>query len=146
MPEQMIEIPMDKENEAFFEWSAKEELRIQGCDSCDRLRFPPRPICPWCHSTDSSWRVMSGRGSIWSFAVTHPPLLEPFLSRAPYNVVVVEIEEDPLIRLIGNVVEDRKVGLEFVKPDELRIGAPVRAVFPVVEGEPRLLRWALEPG
>jgi hypothetical protein len=88
---------------------------------------------------------MSGRGSIWSFAVSHPPLLEPFLSRAPYNVVVVEIEEDPLIRLIGNVVVDREAGLEFVKPDELLIGAPVNAVFPIVDGEPRLLRWALDP-
>jgi len=87
---------------------------------------------------------MSGRGRIWSFAVAHPPLLEPFLSRAPYNVVVVEIEEDPLIRLVGNVVEDRKVGLVFVKSEELTIGAPVKAVFPVVEGEPRLVRWAKE--
>ena len=73
---------------------------------CARLRFPPRPVCPWCHSTESEWRQMSGQGRIWSFAVPHPPLLAPFQDRAPYNVAVVELDEDALIRVVGNVIVD----------------------------------------
>jgi uncharacterized protein len=143
MSDSLIQIPIEAGNEAFFDAAARGELRIQACTSCDRLRFPPRPICPWCRSTASTWRKVSGRGRIWSFAVPHPPLLPPFAERAPYNVVVVELEDDPLIRLVGNVVDDGGDGLSFVDPGDLRIGASVRVSFPDVPGEPRLPRWIL---
>ena len=82
---------------------------------------------------------MSGHGRIWSFAVPHPPLLEPFQDRAPYNVAVVELDEDPLIRVLGNVIVDAESpNLQFVDPSGLDIGDRVRAVFPRIEGEPRL--------
>jgi uncharacterized protein len=139
----LIQIPIDGDNEAFFDAAANGELRIQACASCDRLRFPPRPICPWCHSTEFTWREVSGGGRIWSFVVPHPPLQPPFADRAPYNVVVVELEDDPLIRLVGNVVADDGDGLSFVDPSELEIGATVRVTFPIVPDEPRLPRWIL---
>jgi uncharacterized OB-fold protein len=83
----------------FWEGTAAGELRIQRCSNCGRLRFPPRPMCPYCNALDHSWDAMSGRGHIWSFVVPHPPLLPAFMEVAPYNVVVVELDEDPLIRL-----------------------------------------------
>jgi uncharacterized OB-fold protein len=140
----LIQIPIEPESAPFFDACERGELSIQGCTSCGRLRFPARPVCPWCHSTASEWRLVSGRGRIWSFAVPHPPLLPPFQGRAPYNVAVVELDEDPLIRVVGNVVVDAESpDLEFVDPSGLDIGARVDAVFPKVDGEPRLLRWVL---
>ena len=145
MPESLIQIPIEPEGAPFFEASERGELVIQGCTACGRLRFPPRPVCPWCHSTGREWSRMSGLGRIWSFAVSHPPLLPPFQDRAPYNVAVVELDEDPLIRVVGNVVVDAESPeLEFVDPSGLDIGGRVRAVFPHIAGEPRLIRWVLD--
>jgi uncharacterized OB-fold protein len=144
MAEPLVQIPIEPENEAFFEYASRGELRIQSCAACDRMRFPPRPICPWCLSVRSNWRLVSGRGRIWSFVVPHPPLLPPFSDLARYNVVVVELEEDQLIRLVGNVVLDgNSEPLRFVDPAELKIGSPVQATFPAVSWEPTLPRWLL---
>ncbi len=130
--------PLDESDAApFFEAAQRGELRIQTCSACGRRRFPPRPMCPWCHSLESEWRRQSGRGRIWSFAVPHPPLLPPFVDESPYVVVVVELEEDPLIRLVGNVVRAVNDPIGAVPAEELHIGANVVAVFGTsIEGYP----------
>jgi hypothetical protein len=93
---------------------------------------------------EAEWRVQSGRGRIWSFVVAHPPLLPPFEAEAPYAVVLVELEEDPLIRLVGNVVRREGDAINAVPGDSLKIGAPVRAIFGTsLEGFPVPL-WVLE--
>lgn len=150
MSELLVQIPIEPENQAFFDAAARGELRVHECLVCDRLRFPPRPICPWCLSTSSTWRQMSGRGRIWSFAFPHPPLLPPFAGRAPYNVVVVELDEDPRIRIVGNVVRESVDDgngdgddLIFADPGLIEIGAAVRVTFPQVAGELQLPRWLL---
>ncbi len=95
---------IDDETRPFWEGTLAGELLVQACATCGRLRFPPRPMCPSCHSNKRLWKAMSGRGSIWSFAVPHPPLLAAYESLAPYNVVVVSLAEDQAIRLVGNLV------------------------------------------
>jgi uncharacterized protein len=129
----------------FFEAAARGELRIQTCRSCGRRRFPPRPMCPWCHSLEAEWRLQSGRGRIWSFAVPHPPLLPAFVDEAPYIVVVVELEEDPGIRLVGNIVREVDGAIGSITSDELTVGMDVIAVFgKSVEGFP-VPQWVLRP-
>ena len=61
-------------------------------------------MCPRCQSTELEWIPMSGRATVWSFVVPHPPLLPAFAELAPYNVVVVALDEDPNLRLVGNLV------------------------------------------
>jgi uncharacterized OB-fold protein len=134
----------DEEGQGFWEGALRGELRIQACGSCDRLRFPPRPMCPHCRSTDSQWKTMSGRGTIWSFVVAHPPLLEAYQSVAPYNVVVVALDEDPLIRLVGNLVASEEGPINEVDPATIRIGDPVRVVFQTIADDVALPRWVLE--
>jgi uncharacterized OB-fold protein len=78
---------------------------------------------------------MSGRATVWSFVVAHPPLLPAYAAVAPYNVVVVALDEDPTLRLVGNVVEDPGASLNSVDPTTLTIGMPVEVVFDApVEG------------
>jgi uncharacterized protein len=136
--------PLDEAEAApFFHAAARGELRIQTCTGCGRRRFPPRPMCPWCHSLDSEWRLQSRRGRIWSFAVPHPPLLPAFVDEAPYVVVVVELEEDPGIRLVGNIVREVDGSIGSITSEELMIGANVIAVFgKSVEGYP-VPQWVL---
>ncbi|MFF4711324.1 Zn-ribbon domain-containing OB-fold protein [Streptomyces eurythermus] len=119
----------DADGAPFWEYAARGELRVQACADCGEPRFPPRPCCPHCRSFASEWRPVPGRGRVWSYAVPHPPLLPGYAEQAPYNVVVVELEEVPRIRLVGNVVAHAGARLDSVDPGRLRIGARVRAVF-----------------
>ena len=127
----------------FFAAAARGELRIQACAACGRLRHPPRPVCPWCRSFDAEWRLMSGRGTVWSYVVPHPPLLPAYAEVAPYNVVVVELAEDRTIRVVANVVAAPDAPLNSVDPASIEIGAPVAVVFPPPVEDVVLPRWTL---
>lgn len=132
---------IDDEGRPFWEGAAAGELRVQACGSCDRLRFPPRPMCPWCRSTASTWRMVSGRGTLWSFIVPHPPLLAELADVGRFNIAVVTLAEDETIRLVGNVVAERDATLDSIDPAALAVGMPVVAAFPEVAPGVHLLRW-----
>ena len=125
----------------FWEGTAAGELRMQACGACGRLRFPPRPMCPFCQSLDVEWRVMSGRGTVWSYVVPHPPVLPAFEPLAPYNVVVVALDEDPTLRLVGNLLASPDGAINEVDPSTIRIGEPVRVVFQPAGEDMVLPRW-----
>lgn len=141
----MLSPVVDDDGAPFWEYAAQGELRVQACAApdCGRLRFPPRPCCPHCQSFDSEWRQVSGRGRIWSYVFPHPPLLPDYAAQAPYNAVIVELVEDPLIRLVGNVVAEPDAALDSVDPARLRIGARVQVAFTEVDGM-TVPRWLLE--
>ena len=134
---------VDDDSEPFWAATASGELRMQACRSCRRLRFPPRPMCPWCRSLDCEWPLMSGLGTLWSFVIAHPPLLPAYAAVAPYNVVVVSLDEDPRLRLVGNLVSapDGAFGVDHVPPSTIEIGAPVQAVFQPLVGDFVVPRW-----
>lgn len=113
----------------FWEGCALGELRVQACDRCGARRMPPRPMCPVCRSLDARWEPMSGAAHVWSFVIPHPPLLAAYGSQAPYIVVVVELDDDPSIRLVGNVVSEPGAPLNAIDPHEIEIGDAVRVVF-----------------
>lgn len=86
-------------------WSAARERRLvlQRCDDCGELRFPPELACLGCSSLKATWTPVSGRATLYSWTVAHPPLLPYFAERAPWPVVVVQLEEGP--RMVTNVVD-----------------------------------------
>jgi hypothetical protein len=55
-------------------------------------------------------------------------------------VVVVALEENPTIRMVGNLVEDADGPINAVDPATIEIGEPVRVVFARVE-DVSLPRW-----
>jgi len=134
--EEMLLPELDEESAPFFDYAAAGELRVQRCSACGTRRVPPRPMCHACGSTDVEWELLSGRGRVWSFAVPHPPLLPAYAAVAPYNVVVVEAEEDPAIRFVGNLVGSADGPLNEIDPESIEIGEPVTVVFssPVDDG------------
>jgi uncharacterized OB-fold protein len=119
----------DDDSRPFWAGCAAGELRVQRCASCGHRRFPPRPLCPVCRSFDHDWEPMSGRGSVWSFTIPHPPLLGAYTEQAPYNVVVVTLDEEPTLRMVGNLVESPDGRLDEVDPHSVVIGEPVEVVF-----------------
>lgn len=124
----------------FWEGAARGELLIQTCADCGKMRMPPRPMCPACRSLSERWTKVSGRGRIWSFVVAHPPLLPAYAELAPYNVIVVALDEDPTLRMVGNLLARPDGPINEVDPATIRIGEPVRVVFQQVE-DVSLPRW-----
>ena len=132
---------VDEVNEPFWEGTRRGELRVQQCAETGRLIFPPRPMSPWSPHTEPTWTRVSGRGTIWSFVVPHPPLLPRFAELAPYNVILVALDEDPRVRLVGNLVTSAGGAINEVDPRAIEIGSPVRVVFERISDEFHLPRW-----
>jgi uncharacterized OB-fold protein len=127
----------DEVTAPFWEGCRRGELRMQRCAECSRFRFYPRPMCPRCHSFAVQWVRMSGEGSIYSFVICHEPVLPAFQSRVPFAVAVVELAEDPALRMVGGLLDPPS--------EQLRIGQKVRVEFEEIEGGVVLPQWRLAP-
>jgi uncharacterized protein len=130
----------DATSNEFWLGCARGELLVQACAACGERRMPPRPMCPQCRSTQVRWEPTSGRARIWSFIVPHPPLLPAFAAVAPYNAIVVELEEDPGIRFVGNLVANADGEINEIDPATITIGENVRVVFHRID-DVTLPRW-----
>ncbi|MHB8439196.1 MAG: Zn-ribbon domain-containing OB-fold protein [Acidimicrobiales bacterium] len=119
----------DPEAAEFWAATKQGKLLIQKCASCGKLRHPPRPMCTSCRSTQRAWEEVPGTGTIYSYCVPHPPLLKPYTDFAPYNVIVVELDVNPNIRFVGNLVEDADAPIDGIDPSTITIGEPVEVVF-----------------
>ncbi len=103
----------------FWTGGEKGELVFLRCQDCGFYIHPPTPVCPQDLSKNLRPEAVSGRARVASFTVNHQPWMPgPPL---PYVVAIVEIEEDPRVRLTTNIVG--------CAPDAVRIGMPVKAVF-----------------
>jgi uncharacterized protein len=132
---------LDADTTPFWEGTARGELLVQRCAGCQRLRFPPRPVCPWCRSFDLTWEPMSGRATLWSWVIPHPPLLPAYAEYAPYNVIVVALDEDPTIRMVGNLVASADGPINELDPADIGIGGTLQVVFPPPVEDIVFPRW-----
>ncbi len=133
--------PIGEENAPFWEGALRGELRVQRCPDTGRLIFPPRLRSPYGARRTPEWIAVSGRGTVWSIAIPYPPLLPQFADLAPYNVILVALDEDPTIRLIGNLVSEAGASIASIDPHAIVIGESVRVVFEPVSEAIHLPRW-----
>jgi uncharacterized OB-fold protein len=112
----------------FWDHCAHERLCFQRCSRCGAWRHLPRYVCAACGSADWQWEPSCGRGRIFSWTVTHQPLLRGFPESVPYAVIVVELEEG--VRMVS--------GLRDLAPAALTIDLPVEVVFEPVGHEMKL--------
>lgn len=85
----------------YFDAAARGELVIPQCNSCRRHFFYATVLCQHCHSGDWEWVRSDGAGAIYSHTAVHRPLGSSL--PAPYIVVVVELDEG--IRMMGNLLD-----------------------------------------
>jgi len=128
--EPIMRPPYSPDTEFFWAGTAIGELRIQRCGECGALRHPPGPACLSCGSTDKQdYQVAAGTGSIYSYVVhRHPPVPGKQL---PIVIALIELTEG--VRMLGE--------LHGIKPEEVRIGLPVRVKFARVDDNLVLPAW-----
>lgn len=105
--------------DAKFFWDAADQERFLGerCGDCKAIRFPPRPMCPHCHSLKREEFELSGRGKVHGWTIPrHPP---PFGFKEAPIVVIVELEEGT--RMVSNLI-----GVAY---DEVRRDMEVEVCF-----------------
>jgi uncharacterized OB-fold protein len=99
-----------------FFWEAIDagRLDILRCQACGHFVHYPRPICDRCHSMDLAPDTVSGRGTLYSYTVVMQAFHPYFVDRLPYVLAVVELEEEPGLKvttcLVGCEEGDLRVG------------------------------------
>lgn len=78
-------------------WKSMERqcLELQHCDVCSTFRYPPAPVCPSCLSEKSTWRPVSGKGTILAWVIFHKKYFDDY--PPPYNSITVELDEGPYL-------------------------------------------------
>ena len=104
------------DSESFWTGGAHGELLIHRCRSCGRHFHPPAPVCFRCRSTEVGPEPVSGRASVAGFSINMQQWLPGF--DPPYVVAIVELEEEPDVRLTTNVmgcpVDDVHIGMAVI--------------------------------
>jgi uncharacterized OB-fold protein len=108
-----------EDSDAFWTGGAHGELRIHRCRACRHFFHPPAPVCFRCRSTDVGPEPVSGRATVAAFSINVQQWLPGF--DPPYVVAIVELDEEPDVRLTTNVVG--------CPVDEVRIGMDVIVEF-----------------
>jgi uncharacterized OB-fold protein len=118
-------------NQPYWDALKRRELRMQQCDECWRVWFPPSPLCPKCWSRKFSWKQLSGQGRVNSWVVFHQAYFKSYEHDLPYNVAEVELDEGP--RILTNLVG--------IVNDQIRAGLEVEVVFDDVTGDITLAKF-----
>jgi len=119
MPEPGRALPQPTpETKHFWDGTQSGELRLQRCDECSNVYFPPRPFCPKCASRKVSVFAASGKAILDTYVSHHRkvPGFEP-----PFAIAVVKLAEGP--RMMTNIVECAQT------PEALVLDMPLEVVF-----------------
>jgi uncharacterized protein len=118
-------------------WQAANEgrLEIQRCRTCRTYHHPPLTMCTECQSEDLDYEPVGGKGTIYTFTITHDARTPAFAARQPYAIVWVELDEQPRLRVLANLPD---TPLEQVK-----IGARVKVIFEEIGSGVKIPQFAL---
>lgn len=129
-----IPLPDAKDHEfaPYWEGTRNKELRVPKCNNCGNLRWPPRPMCPICHSFEVNWISTSGKGHLFSWTVVWHTTLSGYQGEIPYVVALIELDDAPA-RLIGHIIN--------YPIEELKMGLPLKVVFKKITDDIVLPEW-----
>ncbi|HZS13265.1 MAG TPA: OB-fold domain-containing protein [Candidatus Dormibacteraeota bacterium] len=124
--------PVPNEMTAPF-WDAARQgvLALQRCTGCSRFHHPPLPYCPECHANSFEYAPVSGRGTVWSYTIMRQARVVGFEDMIPYAAMAVEIDEQPGLLVVGNLVE--------ADPESVHVGMRVEVRFEPIGDEGMML-------
>jgi uncharacterized protein len=105
-PAESPPVPVPTEETAFY-WDAVAEHRLEllRCRSCGHFRHYPRRICDVCLSTDLQPEAVSGRGTLYSYCEVMQGSHPYFAARIPYLIGIIDLAEEPGVRLPTGIVD-----------------------------------------
>lgn len=109
----------DQLTHAFWTGGEHGLLMIQRCGGCQHFQHPPRALCPQCGANQLAPVATSGLGTVATYTVNYQAW-RPGVP-VPYSVAIVELDEQPGLRLTTNIV-----GCD---PQAVFIGQRVRVQF-----------------
>ncbi len=107
--------------EPYWQEANEERLVMQKCDACHKFRWTPSPLCTFCGDDGYTWEQLSGKGKIVTWTVITHPIHPAAVDKVPYVVVIVELNEQPGLRMISNLID--------VDHDQIDFDAPVEVMF-----------------
>jgi uncharacterized OB-fold protein len=114
-------------------WNATKEGRliIPRCNTCSRMFFYPREVCPQCFSTDLGWQEVSGKGRVYSYTHVRQASHPYFQSANGHIYAIIQLNEG--IKMPSNIIE--------CDPNDVEIDMEVEAVFEKVSDEYSLVKF-----
>jgi uncharacterized protein len=104
--------------EYFWEQARAGKLMVKSCQSCGKVHWYPRTLCPFCFG-QTDWQQSSGKGVIYSFSVMQRG------NPNPYCIAYVTLQEG--VTMMTQIVD--------CDLDDIRIGQSVELVFKPTDGE-----------
>lgn len=106
-------------HDTFWEYCNKEEFRLQKCDDCGAVQFPPSPACPECLGFNRTWTPMAGTATI----LGHTTFIRQYYPECPppWHCILVELDEGPAF--VTNPLD------RDISEDELKAGTRVKVAF-----------------
>lgn len=114
-----IQPGLTQDNIHFWHGGVDGELCFLHCNDCDTWIHPPQPICPECLKKNIEPKAVSGKAKLHSFTINRQPWIPGF--EPPYVIGLVEIEEDPRVRMMTNIVN--------CELDDVKIDMPLEVIF-----------------
>lgn len=90
------------------------------CEACGRIAVPPRIFCEWCFERSDTWVTMPDTGQVNTYSISYIATDTTRL-KAPTIPAVIELDaagNSGFLHILGEV-----------KPDEVKIGMRVKAVW-----------------
>ena len=109
----------DELTEPFFAAGEEGRLLLATCSVCGEMRLPTSSACPSCLGEGFEWNEVSGKGTVYTFAIMHQRYHAAWEPDLPYNIALVELDEGP--RMPANIIG--------VENDAITVGMPVEVVW-----------------
>ena len=110
-----------------WEGTKQGKLMVQKCGNCGFLNWPPSIWCGNCKDPDAakSFVEVSGKGKLYCWYICHDTSITGFEEKVPYAVVLTELDEQPGLLLMSNLLN-----FEYgVLGEGLNTGMPLKVTF-----------------
>ncbi|MGM9966625.1 Zn-ribbon domain-containing OB-fold protein [uncultured Rummeliibacillus sp.] len=125
------------DNTPYWDAADRHELVLQKCNCCNAYNHPPGPSCTSCGSPDITWESQGNdiRGKVYTYVVSYRPFLPGFQNDIPLVIAVVELDNIPEVKIIGNVLN--------ATAQDLAVGTAVKMVWVDVNDNRAIPQWEL---
>jgi len=95
----------------FFKNLREGRLTTTKCKKCNELLWPPRIVCPNCHSDELEWVDLGNEGELYAFTEMRLGAPLGFVQDVPFCIGVIKIGKLLISARIDNAkYEDLKIG------------------------------------